>query len=568
MVLVNYAGKEINAKLVYYGPGLSGKTTNLEFIYTSVPATHRGKMVSMKTKTERTLFFDFLPLDLGDLGGYRTRFLLYTVPGQVYYNATRKLVLKGVDAVVFVADSKRAKMDENRESLQNLQDNLRELSLDLAQIPWVLQYNKRDLPDAASIEELNRALNPGNVPFVPAIASRGEGVFDTFKEVSKLLLKSLSKNLGPSVLSRPAARATARPVASVEAAPAVAPPPQAPAAARPPVETPPSPTVEPQTTAMPTPTTGAPARSSAEGRTPWMPRPVAPTPPPSAEAQAPIEEVAEPARPDEVAPTASVGAAAPQRAWEPRPRPEAWPAPSEAREPQAEAPPEVEEPVWDEELRPFSPGPKKSPAASEFIVSDPPQHSEPRTFAPTISPTLEESMEGAADESESPRSTEDAALQEQPEPLSGREAGKVQNGRARSGFFGWFRRSRPQSEELDQEEIEPQVVAEVSSESVEAPEERAPEMERSSEPAGEASSIETPVAPLELVRAHRAEVADEADEEDRAEEGEAAQEITVPVYLPAGAREVKLVLRLLVRRAGEETELEDEKIVRRASDAR
>lgn len=201
MVLVSYSGKEINAKLVYYGPGLSGKTTNLEYIYGSIPQTHRGKMVSMKTKTERTLFFDFLPVNLGELAGFKTRFLLYTVPGQVYYNATRKLVLKGVDAVVFVADSKRGKMDENVESLENLKENLREHGLQLEAVPWVLQYNKRDLPDVYTIEELNQVLNPARVPTFEAVAMSGQGVVDTFRAVSKLLLRKLSKEIGVPVAS-------------------------------------------------------------------------------------------------------------------------------------------------------------------------------------------------------------------------------------------------------------------------------------------------------------------------------------------------------------------------------
>lgn len=201
MVLISYSGREINAKLVYYGPGLSGKTTNLESIYGAIPQTHRGKMVSMKTKTERTLFFDFLPIDLGELSGFKTRFLLYTVPGQVYYNATRKLVLKGVDAIVFVADSKRGKMDENTESLQNLRENLREHGLDLDKIPWVIQYNKRDLPDVYTIEELEKALNPGKVPSFEAVGTTGVGVFETFKAISRMLLKHLAKEIGVRVVS-------------------------------------------------------------------------------------------------------------------------------------------------------------------------------------------------------------------------------------------------------------------------------------------------------------------------------------------------------------------------------
>lgn len=233
MVLVSYSGREINAKLVYYGPGLSGKTTNLEAIYAAIPDSHRGKMVSMKTKTERTLFFDFLPIQLGELSGFKTRFLLYTVPGQVYYNATRKLVLKGVDAVVFVADSKRGKMDENLESLQNLEENLKEHGLDLDKIPWVIQYNKRDLPDVYTVDELERALNPRKVPSFEATAKTGEGVFESFKMISRMLLKHLSQQVGVKIVSQgDAAQAAQAAQPSVQQAPAapVAPAPQAPLA--------------------------------------------------------------------------------------------------------------------------------------------------------------------------------------------------------------------------------------------------------------------------------------------------------------------------------------------------
>lgn len=245
MVLVSYSGKEINAKLVYYGPGLSGKTTNLEYIYGSIPGTHRGKMVSMKTKTERTLFFDFLPVQLGELSGFKTRFLLYTVPGQVYYNATRKLVLKGVDAVVFVADSKRGKMDENVESLQNLRENLLEHGHKLEDIPFVLQYNKRDLPEVYSVSELDQVLNPMHVPVFEAVATSGPGVVETFKAVSKLLLKKLAEEIGVPIVGAGKSegidlatqgQAAAQPQPSRPAAPEViqvatpAPPPPIPAA--------------------------------------------------------------------------------------------------------------------------------------------------------------------------------------------------------------------------------------------------------------------------------------------------------------------------------------------------
>jgi len=195
MVVVSYSGREINAKIVYYGPGLSGKTTNLEKIYDSVPETNRGRMVSMKTQTDRTLFFDLLPLDLGELQGMKTRFLLYTVPGQVYYNATRKLVLKGVDALVFVADSSPEKMAENRESLSNLEQNLKSYGLDLKTIPWVMQFNKRDLPNALSVAQMNKELNRNNVPTYEAQAASGVGVFETLRGVSKLLLTKISKDV-------------------------------------------------------------------------------------------------------------------------------------------------------------------------------------------------------------------------------------------------------------------------------------------------------------------------------------------------------------------------------------
>ena len=233
MVVVSYSGKEINAKLVYYGAGLSGKTTNLESIYEAVPDSSRGKMVSMKTQSDRTLFFDLLPLDLGEIMGFKTRFLLYTVPGQVFYNATRKLVLKGADAIVFVADSEVGKMEENKESLANLRANLAEYGLSLDEIPWVMQYNKRDLPNVYSAEELNAELNPGGkVPTFEAVATTGKGVFETFRGVSHLLMEKVTKDLRRtpfgSATSR-AATAAEEPAARPEAARPVAPPPMAPA---------------------------------------------------------------------------------------------------------------------------------------------------------------------------------------------------------------------------------------------------------------------------------------------------------------------------------------------------
>jgi signal recognition particle receptor subunit beta len=207
VVVVSYSGKEINAKLVYYGAGLSGKTTNLEAIYEAVPDTSRGKMVSMKTQSDRTLFFDLLPLDLGEIMGFKTRFLLYTVPGQVFYNATRKLVLKGADAIVFVADSEVGKMEENKESLANLKTNLAEYGLSLDETPWVIQYNKRDLPNVYSVEELDAELNEGGkVPSFEAVAPTGQGVFETFRGVSHLLMEKVTKDLRRTPFASAAAR--------------------------------------------------------------------------------------------------------------------------------------------------------------------------------------------------------------------------------------------------------------------------------------------------------------------------------------------------------------------------
>jgi signal recognition particle receptor subunit beta len=192
MSMINYASREINCKIVYYGPGLGGKTTNLEYVYEKVAPETRGKLISLATEAERTLFFDFLPVDLGTIRGFKTRFHLYTVPGQVYYNASRKLILKGVDGVVFVADSQLERYDANIEAMHNLYDNLAEQGMDPRGMPFVIQYNKRDLPNAARVEALQRALNPTAVPAFEAVATRGTGVFDTLKAVSKQVIKQLS----------------------------------------------------------------------------------------------------------------------------------------------------------------------------------------------------------------------------------------------------------------------------------------------------------------------------------------------------------------------------------------
>ena len=192
MSMINYASREINCTIVYYGPGLGGKTTNLEYVYEKVAPSTRGKLISLATESERTLFFDFLPVDLGTIRGFKTRFHLYTVPGQVYYNASRKLILKGVDGVVFVADSSPSRLDANLESMDNLYQNLAEHDFDLRELPFVIQYNKRDLPGALPVEQLAASLNPTGVPSFEAIATRGTGVFDTLKAISKQVIKSLS----------------------------------------------------------------------------------------------------------------------------------------------------------------------------------------------------------------------------------------------------------------------------------------------------------------------------------------------------------------------------------------
>jgi signal recognition particle receptor subunit beta len=193
MSFINYSSREINCKIVYYGPGLCGKTTNLQYIYNKTNPEAKGKMISLATETERTLFFDFLPLSLGEIRGFRTRFHLYTVPGQVFYDASRKLILKGVDGVVFVADSQIERMEANIESLDNLRTNLNEQGYDLDKLPYVVQLNKRDLPNSAPLNELQEVLNPTNVTTFEAVAVKGVGVFDTLKAVAKLVLTELRK---------------------------------------------------------------------------------------------------------------------------------------------------------------------------------------------------------------------------------------------------------------------------------------------------------------------------------------------------------------------------------------
>ena len=193
MTFINYASREINCKIVYYGPGLCGKTTNLQYIFDSTAPQARGKLISLATETDRTLFFDFMPLELGTVRGFKTRFHLYTVPGQVFYDASRKLILKGVDGVVFVADSQEERMDANIESLYNLEENLQSQGYDLSKIPYVLQLNKRDLNNIVAVDDLAAELQRKGEPVIEAVASTGQGVFDTLKAVAKQVLTELRK---------------------------------------------------------------------------------------------------------------------------------------------------------------------------------------------------------------------------------------------------------------------------------------------------------------------------------------------------------------------------------------
>jgi mutual gliding-motility protein MglA len=194
LTFINYVAREINCKIVYYGPGLGGKTTNLQYVYQTTSAENKGKLISLATETERTLFFDFLPIDLGQIRGFRTRFHLYTVPGQVFYDSSRKLILKGVDGVVFVADSQEERMDANLESVSNLAQNLKDHGFDLEKIPYVLQLNKRDLPSAMPVEDLTQQLLVKGEPVIEAVATQGVGVLPTLKAVARQVLVELRKS--------------------------------------------------------------------------------------------------------------------------------------------------------------------------------------------------------------------------------------------------------------------------------------------------------------------------------------------------------------------------------------
>ena len=320
MVQINFAQKSVTVKIVYYGPGMSGKTTNLEIVHQRAPEPNKGDLTSISTDGDRTLFFDFMPLDLGTVAGMRTQFQIYTVPGQVYYNSTRKLVLQGVDGVIFIADSSASMLQENLESLANLQENLREYGKDIDEIPMVIQYNKRDLPDAMSVEKLEQHLNQRGAPSFEAIASSGQGVFPTLKALAARVLDSIHEQTGASTGARPAAAAPSQ-------APAMTPPTSTPAPSAssevpgPPASMPAPPAPMPAPVAMPSPPAPIPSPVSMPAPPASIPSPVSmPAPPASipAPAAAPIPEPAAPRhvaasspQPEPPAPAAQHAAVAP-----------------------------------------------------------------------------------------------------------------------------------------------------------------------------------------------------------------------------------------------------------------
>lgn len=330
MVFFNYSTMQMAAKVVYYGPGLCGKTTNLQWIFEHTSTDSRGEMVSLATETDRTLFFDLLPIDVGSIAGFSTRIQLYTVPGQVFYNTTRKLVLKGVDGVVFVADSQRPMLQANIESFQNLEENLAEMGLSLDTIPVVLQYNKRDLPGICDIAELDQALNRNNWPSTESSAIHGDGVFETLKMISKATLLALKKRLTKGKDTGTSASSSGSKVRSV--APKPPPPKKAPLAADQAAKPKPAPSTGAATGPRPAIPSPAPSHpGSASG-----PRPVAPRPaPPRTPAPAPVKTGApEPARP-------AAGSAAPQSGERPAVGSQTGP---RAVQPEAQAAPSAVEP--------------------------------------------------------------------------------------------------------------------------------------------------------------------------------------------------------------------------------
>ena len=383
MVFFNYSTMQMAAKVVYYGPGLCGKTTNLQWIFDHTTNDSRGEMVSLATETDRTLFFDLLPIDVGSIAGFSTRIQLYTVPGQVFYNTTRKLVLKGVDGVVFVADSQRPMVQANLESFQNLEENLEEMGLSLDTIPVVLQYNKRDLPNICSIEEMQQSLNRGNWPYCEASALNGDGVFETLKTISKATLMALKKRLtkgrsegaasggGGGSKARPAPRKPTPPPQAPKAAPATADtkgvadtgPVANPTATgtAPPKPAPPKPAAAPPKPAVAPP----PADAAAEAPKPAPPKPAV-APPPEAKSAPESSPL--------VAPT-------PEPAELPSPAPPASPKPAPSVAPPPE-PAAVEPPKETAAPEPPAPAPAPKPAAP----AAPPAAPAPATPAASTAP--------------------------------------------------------------------------------------------------------------------------------------------------------------------------------------
>jgi signal recognition particle receptor subunit beta len=332
MVQINFAQKEIQCKIVYYGPGMSGKTTNLELVHSKVPEESRGELTSIATTGERTLYFDYMPLDLGQIAGIRTKFQLYTVPGQIYYKSTRRLVLQGVDGIVFVADSSKAKIAENKESMADLEENLRDMGKSLTDVPIVIQYNKRDIPDAMSIEELQQQVNVHGFPHFEAVANKGDGVFPTLKDLAGRVLESV--NSGGLVGSR-AKAAAAAPATAAVAAPASA-------AAR---------------------AVGTPARAPATAGTgaPSAARPAASAAPAAARPSAPARPSAAPAGVGKSAAAPAAGRSATAVAGGPPPR-----GPSGVHARPGAAPPRPEAPGWQGAQAPAA---AAAPAANGYTPS-------------------------------------------------------------------------------------------------------------------------------------------------------------------------------------------------------
>ena len=288
MVSINYASREVCCKIVYYGPGLSGKTTNLQYVHAKVPQKTRGDLISLATEADRTLYFDFLPINIGSINGFAAKFQLYTVPGQVYYNATRKLVLRGTDGIVFVADSQADKMDDNIESLMNLEDNLKEYGYSIDDIPVAIQFNKRDLPGVLSVEELNQRLNTRGWPWFEASATIGNGVFDTLKLIIKLVLDRAKGKSNEQLTADSERSSVCAPAAPKLVEKVVAPPPETPtetpaaaaASPSPPVEPSPAPVAAPVAAAAPSPSAKAPPVETAAPSPPPASAEVSPTRPP------------------------------------------------------------------------------------------------------------------------------------------------------------------------------------------------------------------------------------------------------------------------------------------------